>query len=76
MVEPGACAALISVVDAALTDLAPYLRRAHERYPRQALLMTEFGAEASRSGPADVKQTYAFQTSYIQRTLAIADCFA
>ena len=33
--------------------LAPYLDRLHDDYPRQALFVTEFGAEANRAGPAD-----------------------
>lgn len=58
---------------ASIADLEPYLRAAHARYPRQALVMTEFGAEADTQGPASVKQTYAFQTDYIRRTLGIVD---
>ncbi len=38
-----------------------------------ALVMTEFGAEATEPGPADVKQTYAFQTRYLERNLDIID---
>jgi beta-glucuronidase len=54
-----------------LDDLAPYLRAMHAKYPKQALVMTEFGAEATEAGPADVKQTYAFQARYLQRNLDI-----
>ncbi len=42
-------------------------------YPGKALVITEFGAEASEPGPADVKQTYAFQTQYLKRNLDIID---
>ncbi|MEA2355091.1 MAG: beta-galactosidase [Solirubrobacteraceae bacterium] len=50
--------------------IAPFMRLAHARYPRQALVMSEFGAESSIQGPADEKQTFAFQTRYVQETLA------
>ncbi|MDX6678479.1 MAG: beta-galactosidase, partial [Solirubrobacteraceae bacterium] len=56
-----------------LADLEPYLRAMHAKYPAQALVMTEFGAEATEPGPADVKQTYAFQSKYLQRNLDIID---
>ncbi len=56
-----------------LADLEPYLRAMHAKYPTKALVMTEFGAEATEPGPADIKQTYAFQTNYIQRNLDIID---
>jgi beta-glucuronidase len=49
---------------------APYLRMWHQRYRRQALVLTEFGAEATEDGPANEKQTYAFQADYLQRMLA------
>jgi beta-glucuronidase len=48
---------------------APYLRMWHDRYRRQALVLTEFGAEATKNGPASEKQTYAFQADYLQRML-------
>ena len=56
-----------------LDDLAPYLRAMRDKYPGKALVITEFGAEASEPGPADVKQTYAFQTQYLKRNLDIVD---
>jgi beta-glucuronidase len=56
-----------------LADLEPYLRAMHAKYPDQALVMTEFGAEATEPGPADVKQTYAFQSRYLERNLDIID---
>jgi beta-glucuronidase len=54
---------------ASFAGLAPYLRTTHARYPDQALVMSEFGAEASVSGPSTEKQTYAFQTRYLVNTL-------
>lgn len=56
-----------------LADLEPYLRAMHSKYPGKAIVMTEFGAEASEPGPADVKQTYAFQKQYVERNLDIVD---
>jgi beta-glucuronidase len=56
-----------------LADLEPYLRRMHQKYPTMGLVMTEFGAEATEDGPADKKQTYAFQTQYLERNLDIID---
>jgi hypothetical protein len=53
---------------------APYLKRWHDRYRKQALVLTEFGAEATKNGPAGEKQTFAFQADYLQRMLkAVAD---
>ena len=37
---------------ARLQDLGPYLRRMRALYPRQALMITEFGAESTFQGPA------------------------
>ena len=56
---------------ASFADLEPYLRRLHDQYPRQALVMTEFGAESTMDGPADVKETFAFQADYVRRNLAL-----
>ena len=56
-----------------IDDLAPYLRAMRDKYPGKALVITEFGAEATEPGPADVKQTYAFQTQYLERNLDIID---
>lgn len=56
-----------------IDDLAPYLRAMRDKYPGKALVITEFGAEATEPGPADVKQTYAFQTQYLKRNLDIVD---
>ena len=56
-----------------IDNLAPYLRAMRDKYPGKALVMTEFGAEATEPGPANVKQTYAFQTQYLRRNLNIVD---
>ncbi|MFY9469507.1 MAG: glycoside hydrolase family 2 TIM barrel-domain containing protein [Solirubrobacterales bacterium] len=48
-----------------LEDLAPYLAYLHRAYPRQALFVTEFGAEANRNGSADEVGTYEFQTNFM-----------
>jgi beta-glucuronidase len=42
-------------------SLRPFLRLMRNYYRRSALFITEFGAEANRSGPIDEKGTYAFQ---------------
>ena len=41
--------------------LRPFLDQLHSYYPDMALFVTEFGAEANRSGRANRKGTYAFQ---------------
>ena len=51
-------------------ELAPFLRLSHARYPRQALVVSEFGAEALYDGPASVKGTFGFQSDYLRRTYA------
>jgi beta-galactosidase len=56
-----------------IDDLAPYLRAMRSKYPGKGLVITEFGAEATEPGPADVKQTYDFQTQYLKRNLDIID---
>ena len=52
-------------------DLRPYLRTMRRRYRRQAMVMTEFGAEATFSGSRRQKQTYEFQSDYLRRTLRV-----
>lgn len=54
---------------ARLSDLAPYLRGLRRSYPDKAMVMTEFGAEATVDGPSTVKQTFAFQSAYVRQTL-------
>jgi beta-glucuronidase len=60
---------------ARLRDLAPYLKRMRLKYPEQAMMITEFGAEATFAGPANVKETFAFQERYLARTLNVVDRF-
>ena len=54
-------------------DLEPYLQKTHERYPRQAMVRTEFGAESTTHGPATEKGTYEFQSDYINRVLDVVE---
>jgi Glycosyl hydrolases family 2, TIM barrel domain/Glycosyl hydrolases family 2 len=57
-------------------DLPLYLQEMRDLYPRHALVMTEFGAEARperADDRADVKGSYAFQTMHVARTLDVAD---
>jgi len=56
-----------------LADLKPYLEHMHRMYPHTALVVTEFGAEATENGPANKKQTYAFQSDYVKKNLDIVD---
>ena len=42
----------------------------HAAYPHKALFITEFGAEATRTGPANQKGTYAFQQNFMCSHLA------
>lgn len=54
-------------------DLVPHLRRLRRQHPRAALVLTEFGAEATRRGPATQKGTFAFQSRHLRRTLSVAN---
>ena len=47
-------------------ELGSYLDQLHRFYPRSALFVTEFGAEANRSGPIDEKGTFEFQRELMQ----------
>ncbi len=58
---------------AAFDGLAPFLRRSHARYPGQALVIAEFGAEGVFDGPATIKGSYEFQSDYLRRTYAVLD---
>ena len=53
--------------------LEPFLRRTRAQYPRQALVLSEFGSEGLYDGPASAKGTFEFQSDYIQRTFAVLD---
>jgi beta-galactosidase/beta-glucuronidase len=52
-------------------DLGNYLDELHAANPDLPLVITEFGAEASRSGPAEQKGTYEFQRKFALDHLAI-----
>jgi beta-glucuronidase len=54
-------------------DLSPYLDTMRTCHPSKALLVTEFGAEANRSGPATEKGTYEFQQDFLRYHLAVFD---
>jgi beta-glucuronidase len=52
-------------------QLSGYLNRLHSDYPNQALVITEFGAEANRSGPVTEKGTYEFQADFLKYHLDV-----
>jgi hypothetical protein len=52
-------------------DLSGFLDQIHEANPDLPLVITEFGAEASRSGPVEQKGTYEFQRKFVLDHLAI-----
>ena len=53
--------------------LAPFMDQLHRYYPREALFVTEFGAEANRRGPIDEKGSFAFQSDLLQYHLDVYD---
>ena len=53
------------------TKLSAYLDAVRKCYPRQAIMVTEFGAEANREGPPEEKGTYAFQQDFINYHLGV-----
>ena len=52
-------------------DLGPYLDQLHAANPDLPLVITEFGAEATRPGPVDQKGTFEFQRKFVLDHLAI-----
>ena len=50
--------------------LGSYLAAQRACYPAKALMVTEFGAEANRSGPIDERGTYEFQSQWVAQQLA------
>ena len=54
-----------------LAALETYLEQTHRRYPKTAVVMTEFGAEATRHGPPSEKGSYEFQEAYLRNVLGI-----
>ena len=56
--------------------LEPYIYELRDQYPRKAIVMTEWGAEAREelAGAApDLKGSYAFQTMHAERTIDVID---
>lgn len=53
------------------TKLPGYLDAARACYPNQALMVTEFGAESNRDGPAEEKGTWAFQQEWVNFQLGV-----
>jgi hypothetical protein len=52
-----------------IRSLGPYLSGMRAMYPNAGLVLTEFGAESTMTGPAGEKQTYAFQELYTRDVL-------
>ncbi len=52
-------------------SLPGYLAAVRSCYPRPAVMVTEFGAEANRDGPVEEKGTYAFQTDFARYHLGV-----
>jgi Glycosyl hydrolases family 2, TIM barrel domain len=52
-------------------DLSGFLDQIHQANPDLPLVITEYGAEASRSGPVEQKGTYEFQRKFVLDHLAI-----
>jgi beta-glucuronidase len=59
--------------DDSLSHVRPLLDRVRRQLPGVALFLTEFGAEANRSGAASKKGTYAFQSHWLDRQLSAID---
>jgi hypothetical protein len=52
-------------------DLGPWLDQLHAANPDLPLVITEFGAEATRSGPVTQKGTFEFQRKFVMDHLAV-----
>ncbi len=52
-------------------ELSPYLDSLRACYPKQALMITEFGYGANRSGPVEVRGTYQYQLNMLAFTLGV-----
>jgi beta-glucuronidase len=61
---------------ARFSDLPKFLRAHRRKYPNHASMITEFGAEATFDGPSNVKETFAFQKNYVDRTLDVVEQFS
>jgi beta-glucuronidase len=51
--------------------LGAYLDSLRRCYPHHAIVVTEFGAEANRDGPAEEKGTYAYQRDFVNFHLGV-----
>jgi beta-glucuronidase len=51
--------------------LPSYLDAVRACYRRQAIVISEFGAEANRDGPVEEKGTYAFQQAFVDYQLGV-----
>ncbi|MDW5594963.1 glycoside hydrolase family 2 TIM barrel-domain containing protein [Conexibacter stalactiti] len=51
-------------------ELDPFLDQLRACYPKQAIAVTEYGAEANRDGPVEEKGTYEFQREFVAYHLA------
>jgi beta-glucuronidase len=51
--------------------LSGYLDQVRRCYPRDAIMITEFGAEANREGSVEDKGTYAFQQDFVNFHLGV-----
>lgn len=62
--------------DGAIADrdlLGPWLDSQRRCYPRKAIIITEFGAEANRDGPVEERGTYQHQTGFIDYHVSAYD---
>ena len=48
-----------------------YLETVRACYPKKAIFMSEFGAEANRDGPVEEKGTYAYQVDFVNYHLGV-----
>jgi beta-glucuronidase len=53
-----------------VTEVPRRLRQIREMFPRQATVISEFGAEANRHGPDTEKGTYQFQARFLGDSIA------
>jgi beta-glucuronidase len=51
--------------------LSGYLDQVRRCYPRHAIMVTEFGAEANREGPVEEKGTYGYQREFVNFHLGV-----
>jgi beta-galactosidase/beta-glucuronidase len=53
------------------TALSEYLDSVRACYPRKAVVISEFGAEANREGPVEEKGTYLYQQDFVNYHLGV-----